>query len=71
MQIKINEYRLPMAELGPYGITVGVDRALWFTEHKGNRIGRMTITGEMQEFSVPTSDALARLKRKRVFMPIF
>ncbi|HDX9590351.1 virginiamycin B lyase family protein [Bacillus sp. WLY-B-L8] len=47
MQIKINEYRLPMAELGPYGITVGVDRALWFTEHKGNRIGRMTVTGEI------------------------
>lgn len=32
MTIKINEYKLPMDKLGPYGITVGPDGAMWFTE---------------------------------------
>lgn len=42
MNIKINEYKLPMDKSGPYGITVGPDGAMWFTESRGNKIGRIT-----------------------------
>ena len=40
---------------GPTGITAGSDRNMWFTERNGNRIGRVTSTGTVTEFSVPTS----------------
>ena len=57
MSIKIKEYTLPMKKSGPYGITVGPDGALWFTENAGNRIGRISTNGEITEYIVPTSDA--------------
>ena len=34
----------------PYDIVRGPDGAMWFTEHNGNRIGRLTIDGELSEF---------------------
>lgn len=37
----------------PYGIARGPDGALWFTEQNHERIGRMTTTGELQEFVIP------------------
>lgn len=39
--------------MGPYGIARGPDGALWFTEQNHERIGRMTINGELQEFVIP------------------
>jgi virginiamycin B lyase len=33
---------------------VGPDGALWFTEHAGDKIGRMTLSGVMTEYKVPT-----------------
>jgi streptogramin lyase len=38
----------------PYDIVTGPDGNLWFTELGGNRIGRMTPTGTVTEFSVVT-----------------
>jgi virginiamycin B lyase len=38
----------------PWGITAGHDGALWFTELDGNRIGRITVGGVIQEFPIPT-----------------
>jgi hypothetical protein len=35
----------------PSGITAGADGNLWFTEVKGNRIGRITPSGVVTEFS--------------------
>jgi streptogramin lyase len=35
----------------PIGITAGPDGNLWFTEYQGNRIGRITPTGVVTEFS--------------------
>jgi virginiamycin B lyase len=32
------------------GITAGPDGALWFTERAGNRIGRITLAGQIREF---------------------
>lgn len=39
------------------GITAGADNAIWFIEHNGNRIGRITVTGEVKEFPVPVPEA--------------
>ncbi len=41
----------------PYGIAVGPDRALWFSEDRANRIGRMTTDGEFSSFPLPTGAA--------------
>lgn len=59
----ITEFPLPCgsAESGtctpsgqPLGITAGPDGAIWFTEVSGNRIGRITRSGEITEFTIPT-----------------
>jgi virginiamycin B lyase len=38
----------------PYGIVVGPDRALWFTNYHGNSIGRITTAGEITDYPSPT-----------------
>ena len=38
----------------PTRLILGADGALWFTEHAGNRIGRLTVSGAFSFFSVPT-----------------
>src|SRR5207253_1157553 len=39
------------------GMTLGADGNLWFVEGSANQIGRMTPTGTLTEFSMPTSNA--------------
>src|SRR2546429_324107 len=41
----------------PSGITLGPDGALWFSEQTSNRIGRMTPSGILTEYAVPTDGA--------------
>jgi len=36
---------------------VGSDGNLWFTEWRGNKIGRITLTGQITEFPVPRANA--------------
>lgn len=57
MRITIQEYVVNEIDSGPYGITVGKDGALWFTEQKGNQIGRINATGEINSFPIPTANA--------------
>jgi streptogramin lyase len=45
---------------GPEGIAAGPDGNLWFTEFWTNRIGRMTPTGVLTEFPIPTPDSAPR-----------
>jgi streptogramin lyase len=42
-----------LTETGPTEITLGPDGNLWFTEIGNNKIGRITPTGVVTEFSVP------------------
>jgi virginiamycin B lyase len=57
-QVTITEY--PMPGGSPDSITVGPDGNLWFDEESGyNRIGRITTTGAVTEFSAPTPSAVA------------
>ena len=39
------------------GIAAGPDGALWFTEDRANRIGRITTSGVITEFPIPTGDS--------------
>ncbi len=41
----------------PWNITAGPDGALWFTELDANRIGRITTSGAITEYTVPTANA--------------
>ncbi len=45
---------MPVAESRPDGITAGPDGNLWFTESGGNKIGRITPSGQITEFPLPT-----------------
>ncbi len=50
----IAEFSIPTAEAKPVSIAPGPDGNLWFTEHEGNKIGRITPSGAITEFSLPT-----------------
>jgi virginiamycin B lyase len=47
------EYAVPTANSQPYDITSGPDKAIWFTEQVGNKIGRITTTGVLAEYALP------------------
>jgi virginiamycin B lyase len=48
------EYPLPHADSSPRIIALGADGNLWFSEHTGNRIGRITPAGTITEYDIPT-----------------
>ena len=52
----IKEFPLT-AKSSPGTITLGPDGAMWFTEEGRNRIGRLTPTGSLSEFLIPTAQA--------------
>jgi virginiamycin B lyase len=45
--------RLSKLDAAPVAITPGPDGNLWFTENSGNKIGRITPVGVIQEFDLP------------------
>src|SRR5579885_3094602 len=52
-----NDVQGPTYACNPTSITAGPDGALWFTEFRGNKIGRITPAGRIQEFPLPTTCA--------------
>lgn len=42
----------------PVGITAGPDGNMWFTQATGNNIARITISGTITEYPIPTANAL-------------
>src|SRR6266542_7092592 len=51
--VAITEFALPTPDSRPWGITVGPEGNLWFTESGSRRIGRMTVGGAVTgEFGV-------------------
>jgi streptogramin lyase len=50
-----NDVHGPAYGCNPTTITSGPDGNLWFTEAAGNKIGRITPAGRIQEFSLPTT----------------
>lgn len=63
----VTEYPLPNANSGPFQIANGPDGALWFTEAGpenyngtpagGNRIGRITTSGDITDYAIPTANS--------------
>jgi virginiamycin B lyase len=47
------EFPIPTAASGPTAITRGADGNLWFTEFNADRIGRITPSGTVTEFTLP------------------
>lgn len=60
MRVMIHEYTVKTQDSGPYGITRGKDAAMWFTEQRGNRIGRINEAGEITSFNLPTENGLRK-----------
>jgi virginiamycin B lyase len=53
----ITEFPIPTPGSDPLGIAAGPDGAVWFTEFRRNRIGRITTAGVVSEFAIPTPDS--------------
>lgn len=53
----IVEYPTPTADSSTWGIALGSDGNVWFTENVGNAIGRITPLGQITEFPIPTADS--------------
>ncbi|HEY4028155.1 MAG TPA: hypothetical protein VGO86_17140, partial [Candidatus Dormibacteraeota bacterium] len=49
------EHALPTRGTEPIGIAAGPDGALWFTEQIGNKIGRITPSGQVREYALPSA----------------
>ena len=56
-QSGFSEYPIPTPNGGPFAIVTGPDSALWFTENYGNKIGRITTSGQISEYPIPTANA--------------
>ncbi len=57
----ITEYTIPTASSFPFGITVGPDNNLWFTESATNKIGQITTSGAITEFQLPGGEAVGQI----------
>ena len=51
------EYSIPTSSAVPEAITLGPDGNVWFLEKNANKIGRITPSGTITEFAIPTAKA--------------
>jgi hypothetical protein len=51
------DYPLPAADAQPTGIVISVHSEIWFTQFAANKIGRISQTGELTEYSIPTPNS--------------
>ena len=49
---------VPFAGSAQWGIAAGPDGAMWLTEFQGEKIGRITMKGDIPEFSTPGAAAV-------------
>ncbi|MGH6746802.1 caspase, EACC1-associated type [Novosphingobium sp.] len=50
---EVTEYPIPTPDSAAVGITAGPDGNMWFTEYNGNKIGKITPSGNITEFALP------------------
>src|SRR5207249_1593639 len=50
----VSEFLISPLPPAPQGIVAGPDGALWYTDPSTNKIGRITTSGGVTEFTVPT-----------------
>jgi virginiamycin B lyase len=54
----LRQFFLPAGAGGPWGIAVGPDRKIWFTEVSSGKVGRLDPeTGAIREFQLPTANS--------------
>ena len=54
-----HEYAVPTKASFPYGIAVGADGNVYFTEASGNKLGRLIpSSGKIEEFPVSTAASM-------------
>lgn len=53
----VTQFTIPTAGAQAAYISAGPDTATWFTETHGNKIGRITTAGSIQEWPIPTANA--------------
>ena len=56
----LKEFPLPIANSSPRIIARGSDGNMWFSEHTGNRMGRIAPDGTIAEFPIPTPNSMPR-----------
>ena len=54
---EIKRFPLPTVDARPLGLTVGPDGNVWFVEFLGNKVGRITRPGHVDEFPIPTPNS--------------
>jgi virginiamycin B lyase len=55
---EVHKFFLPAGAGGPWGIAVGPDRAIWFSEVSSGKVGRLDpATGKITEFQLPTANS--------------
>ena len=53
-------FPLPNPNSSPRIIALGADGNMWFSEHTGNRMGRITPAGQISEYAIPTPNPFPR-----------
>jgi hypothetical protein len=53
------QFNVPTPNAFAYGMTVGSDGALWFTEYNANQIGRITTGGNITEVPITTGNHIS------------
>ncbi len=53
--VSVTEFTIPPPDSQPSGFVSGPDGALWFTERTANKLGRITPSGTVTEYALPTS----------------
>ncbi len=54
----LREFLIPTLNSRPVSIASGSDGNFWFTEERGNKIGRITAQGVITEFLIPVSNSI-------------
>src|SRR5260370_26145315 len=55
--VTITEYAVPTTDSFPALIAAGPDGNLWFPEHDGNNVAKVTTSGGFTEYPIPTPAA--------------
>ena len=59
------QFAVPSASASPFGIVLGPDKAVWFTETASGKIGRITPAGAFSEFALPSGTAPVTIAKSK------
>jgi streptogramin lyase len=62
----VTTFPLATADARPWGIAADRQGNVWFTEADANQIGRVTLSGALQEYALPTSNSMPNTMPKGI-----